>query len=246
MAMDWIKVRCDLRTHPKVVRVASALKSDRLRIVGALHAVWSIFDAHSIDGILHGYTLEILDEEIGWKGFSKALTMPDVGWMEITPDGIVMPRFDTHNGESAKRRATDSERKRQARKSVKPPDNSPKNVHQEPRPEKRREEITKVPLTSDTVAAVAPTTAPIARTELAPIPESVRTAISKSAGKRTARFNEHAPSNGHPPADVPSAEDTDETLDLEASAIGLHRLPNEPDHELQHRISALHSLKSTT
>ncbi|MQI04921.1 hypothetical protein EI057_02935 [Escherichia coli] len=32
MAGDWIKMRADLHTHPKVVRMASALKADRLRI----------------------------------------------------------------------------------------------------------------------------------------------------------------------------------------------------------------------
>ena len=47
MAGDWIKMRGDLGTHPKVVRIMSALKADRLRVVGGLHAVWSLFDAHS-------------------------------------------------------------------------------------------------------------------------------------------------------------------------------------------------------
>jgi hypothetical protein len=57
---DWIKVRADLHTHPKVVRILSALNavkhpqpvrtvSDTLRVVGALHAVWCVFDTHSID-----------------------------------------------------------------------------------------------------------------------------------------------------------------------------------------------------
>lgn len=115
MARDWIKMRCDLRTNPKIVRISSILKSDRLRTVGALHAVWSIFDAHSTDGILPGYSLETIDEEIGWKGFCKALTAPGVEWIIQTEDGLKMPRFEAHNGDSAKHRAEDSERKRIAR-----------------------------------------------------------------------------------------------------------------------------------
>jgi hypothetical protein len=39
MAGDWIQMRVALQTHPKVVRIASALKADRLRVVGGLH--WS-------------------------------------------------------------------------------------------------------------------------------------------------------------------------------------------------------------
>ena len=31
MASDWIKMRSDLFTHPKVVRMASALKADKKR-----------------------------------------------------------------------------------------------------------------------------------------------------------------------------------------------------------------------
>lgn len=44
MAGDWIKMRIDLQTHPKVFRMVSALKADRLRIIGGLHIAWSIFD----------------------------------------------------------------------------------------------------------------------------------------------------------------------------------------------------------
>lgn len=32
MAGDWIKMRADLHTHPKVVRISSALDADRLRV----------------------------------------------------------------------------------------------------------------------------------------------------------------------------------------------------------------------
>jgi hypothetical protein len=60
MAGDWIKMRADLRRHPKVVRMVSALNADRLRVVGGLHAVWSVFDEQTEDGFLPGYTP-------GWK-----------------------------------------------------------------------------------------------------------------------------------------------------------------------------------
>lgn len=114
MAGDWIKMRSDLFKHPKVVRIKSALQADALRTVGGLMSVWCLFDAHSVDGTLEGYTLEVIDEELRWSGFSKA--MLDVGWLIETGEGLALPEFDTHNGVSAKRRAQDADRKREDRK----------------------------------------------------------------------------------------------------------------------------------
>jgi hypothetical protein len=140
MAGDWIKMRIDLQTHPKVFRMVSALKADRLRIIGGLHIAWSIFDTHSDDGVLHGYSVDAMDAVVGWPGFTQA--MIEVEWASVQDDGsLVMPRFDEHNGASAKRRANDSERKRNDRKN-----NSVRNVSASDadktrtREEKRREE----------------------------------------------------------------------------------------------------------
>ena len=117
MAGDWIKMRIDLQTHPKVFRMVSALKADRLRIIGGLHIAWSIFDTHSHDGVLTGYTADAMDAVVGWPGFTQA--MIDVEWASVNDGGsLVMPRFDEHNGASAKRRANDSERKRNERKNA--------------------------------------------------------------------------------------------------------------------------------
>lgn len=113
MAGDWIKMRMDLQTHPKVVRIMSALRADKFRTIGGLHAVWCVFDAHSEDGILAGYTADAMDASIGWPGFAAA--MQSVDWLDETPQGLTMPRFDNHNGKSAKRRASDTERKRSVR-----------------------------------------------------------------------------------------------------------------------------------
>jgi hypothetical protein len=114
MAGDWIKMRMGLRTHPKVVRMSSALQADRFRVIGALHAVWCLADEHTEDGDLPGYSLSALDDSIGWPGFSAA--MRDVEWLIEGAQGLVLPRFDEHNGASAKRRAMEAERKRRGRK----------------------------------------------------------------------------------------------------------------------------------
>lgn len=132
MAGDWIKMRIDLKANPKVVRIASALKADRLRTIGGLYSAWCLFDAYSIDGTMEGYTSDILDEEIGFPGFANA--MKSVGWLDENAQGLVMPRFDAHNGQSAKRRAQDADRKKVSRMSASEADEL------RTREEKRREE----------------------------------------------------------------------------------------------------------
>jgi len=114
MAGDWIKMRCDLWTDPRVVRISSALKADKVRTIGALFWLWGIADAHSADGTLPGYTAEVVDSETGIAGFAAELHK--VGWLDVSPEGVSIPRFAEHNGRSAKRRAQDAVRKNSVRK----------------------------------------------------------------------------------------------------------------------------------
>ncbi|MGB7799838.1 DnaT-like ssDNA-binding domain-containing protein [Buttiauxella sp.] len=149
MAGEWIKMRADLHTHPKVVRMASALKADRLRVIGALHATWCLFDVHSTDGFLDGYTPETLDDMINFAGFSTA--MMAVGWLENKDGNLVMPRFDEHNGQSAKRRAQEASRKKTVRK-MSASDADKKRT----REEKRREDLKDKPPLSEGVDEIPP------------------------------------------------------------------------------------------
>lgn len=122
MAGDWIKMRIDLQSHPKVVRILSAMRrtdvhntTDKFRVIGGLHAVWSVFDTHSTDGALPGYTPELLDHIVGLDGIAQA--MIDVDWLLFDGEQtLAMPEFSEHNGKSGKRRAEDQKRKREERK----------------------------------------------------------------------------------------------------------------------------------
>src|SRR5690606_14755488 len=111
VAGDWIKMRTGLSRHPKIVRMASALSADRLRVIGGLHAVWCLFDEHSEDGNLEGYSPQVVDDLIGWEGFTSALIL--VGWAEEHGESLCLPEFESHNGQSAKRRAMEADRKRE-------------------------------------------------------------------------------------------------------------------------------------
>lgn len=125
MAGDWIKMRMDLHTDPKVVRITCAVcahgvrsesprSAQRCAVVGALHLVWSLFDTHSIDGELAGYSPDVIDDLVGMPGFAAA--MESVEWLERTPKGLAMHNFAKHNGQGAKRRAMHAERVRENRR----------------------------------------------------------------------------------------------------------------------------------
>ena len=128
MADNWIKMRTRLADDPHVVSILSALRADgpaetcqqvvtdTLRVVGALHTVWSIFDEQSCDGRLRGYTPEVMDRRIGWPGFSRA--MIDVGWLGYDGEVLEMHNFTVHNGQSAKRRAMNALYQQTHRESV--------------------------------------------------------------------------------------------------------------------------------
>jgi len=146
MAGDWIKMNKSLPRDPRVVRISSALKADRLRTVGGLLSAWCLFDEQTANGKLDGYTPELLDEIIGITGLADA--MISVGWLEFDGESLQVPRFEEHNGQSAKRRAQDSSRKLSARKAdICPPAKRTKSGL-----EKRREEKSVITLTSNNKA----------------------------------------------------------------------------------------------
>ncbi len=117
--MAWIKMRVELRGDLAVIRLGKILGLERDLIVGLLHRFWSWADGQSVDGRIPFLGLDDVDEEVGHKGFAAGLK--EVGWLVETKGGLQLPHYDRHNGESAKRRAADVERKRQDRASSSSP-----------------------------------------------------------------------------------------------------------------------------
>ena len=114
MAGDWIKMRMDLQDDPAVLFMAATLKCDRWAIIGRLHKVWCWADRHAdSDGRAAWVNGDFIDAECCLPGFAQA--MQSAGWLEVASDGVIFPDFDTHNGESAKKRSADARRKRESR-----------------------------------------------------------------------------------------------------------------------------------
>lgn len=113
MAGDWIKMRGNLWDDPRVGAIVDATDSSEAAVVGALYWLWSTADQHTEDGCMPGLTLRQIDRKTGVPGFAAA--MVSIGWITETPQGIVIAKFEEHNGTSAKRRATDAQRKANSR-----------------------------------------------------------------------------------------------------------------------------------
>ncbi len=116
MAGDWIKTRTNLSGDPAVKSMSRGLKIDVFSVVGRLHEFWSWADQHTNDGVLPLMVLDDVDEVTQKRGFGAEMVR--VGWLvELGSEGLSIPKWDRHNGESAKKRCMDQERQRSYRQA---------------------------------------------------------------------------------------------------------------------------------
>jgi len=142
MAGDWIKMRGNLWDDPRIAKLCDITDCGEAQIIGGLYWIWATADQHTENGIMPGLTLRQIDRKTGIAGFGQA--MCDIGWLADHPDGVRIIKFEEHNGQSAKRRASEAQRKANSRNVSAP--NADKEQTQlgqdaELEKEKRREEI---------------------------------------------------------------------------------------------------------
>jgi hypothetical protein len=113
MAGDWIKMRGNLWDDPRVGRICDLCDAGEAAVVGALYWLWATADQHTEDGAMPGLSLRQIDRKTGVPGFAAALVV--VGWLLDDPQGVVIVKFEEHNGASAKRRCGDAQRKANSR-----------------------------------------------------------------------------------------------------------------------------------
>ena len=155
MAGDWIKMTHALRRAPEVVRIASRLKRDssvtdvppgvlRHVTIACLYTLWCVADEHATeDGLLPGYGLGDIDLEVGVDGFASAVA--EEGWLKVRADGVELPKFERHNGNSAKKRIQATDRKRRERSTSEVSQEKRDNCHKKDgqKRDQRREEKSK-------------------------------------------------------------------------------------------------------
>ena len=103
MAGEWIKMRTNLWTDPRVSRLCDLTGQAEVAVIGGLYWLWASADDHSLDGVMPGLSIAGIDRRTGIAGFGSALVA--IGWIAETDGGITIAKFDEHNGASAKKRA---------------------------------------------------------------------------------------------------------------------------------------------
>lgn len=114
MAGDYVMIQHATARKIELRRVAATLGVTHAHALGLCVLAWMFFDEQTSDGIASGATSEMLDEVVGFSGFSHALR--DVGWLQVRDGSLAIPRFDRLMGESAKKRANDAARQRKHRR----------------------------------------------------------------------------------------------------------------------------------
>lgn len=109
---NWIKFSTDTPEKPEILEIAGTLDIDPDAVVGKLIRIWIWYDQHTVDGNAASVTsvtlMKRLDMSVGVTGFCKAAIK--AGWMMEEDGKLILPNFDRHNGETAKRRAQTANR----------------------------------------------------------------------------------------------------------------------------------------
>lgn len=108
MAGDWIKFEICTPDKAEVWQIADTLSIDPDAVVGKLLRVWTWFDQQTENGNAPSVTKKLLDRSVGVLGFCDACIF--AGWMTDDGTTLAIPRFDRHNGKTAKNRALTAKR----------------------------------------------------------------------------------------------------------------------------------------
>lgn len=147
MAGDWLKFEKATPDKPEVFAIAAKLDMDPDAVVGKLIRIWSWFDTHTMDGNGRSVTPSLLDRISGVTGFVAA--MAAVGWVVIDNDGVSLPNFHRHTGETAKGRALTAKRVAAHKEKGNAKGNASIVTAPLPREEKRTEEESKAVAAGD-------------------------------------------------------------------------------------------------
>lgn len=146
MAGDWLKIEATTPEKEEVIAITARMGWDDCDLtVGKLFRIWRWFDQQTTHGNASRVTKALLDRIVGVTGFCDA--MHEVGWLEFSDAGISLPKFDRHNGNTAKNRALTAKRVANHKSNAKSNDqgNAPTVSDALPREEKRREEVNNPP-----------------------------------------------------------------------------------------------------
>ena len=109
----WIKVETHTPDKAELRHIARRCQCSRAEAFLAFFRVLVWLDEQTEDGQVDYFTAADADEIAGLAGFGAALA--EVRWVHFGAGGAVVANWERHNGQSAKRRCLDAERKRVVR-----------------------------------------------------------------------------------------------------------------------------------
>ena len=109
----WIKVETHTPDKAEIRHIARLCGCSKAEAFLAFFRVFVWLDEQTDDGHVDFFTPADADDIAGLPGFGEALQ--EVRWITFGPSGAVVSNWERHNGQSAKRRCLDAERKRAVR-----------------------------------------------------------------------------------------------------------------------------------
>ena len=111
MAGDWIPVSVDLPGKPEVAMLSRILGKSTDECIGMLIRFWIWCQAHTDDGNLSGMDTAMISavSHVPERFFGA---LQQVGWLEVTESGCIIPNFERWFGGAAKRRLLEARKKR--------------------------------------------------------------------------------------------------------------------------------------
>ena len=110
----WIKIETHTPDKTEIRHIARLCRCTKAEAFLAFFRVFVWLDEETDDGQVEFFTPCDADDIGGLRGLGAALQ--EVGWIRFGPAGAAVAHWDRHNGQSAKRRCLDAERKRGVRK----------------------------------------------------------------------------------------------------------------------------------
>ncbi len=117
MAGHWIEWEKGLVRKPEVMRIARTLQCTPQHAAACCMMVWEWAEDVTENGVIPGLTAADVSFAAGVEGIGEAMIA--AGWLLETGDAVVLPNWERHNGEPAKRRMLDALRKRVQRREDK-------------------------------------------------------------------------------------------------------------------------------
>jgi hypothetical protein len=105
----------DLHECPEVIQISAETGLDVFSVIGRLGRLWGWFDRHTVDGrVSQKFVTHVtLDSFACHTGFAKAVE--NANWLSVENGVMILPHFERHNGETAKKRFQDADRQRKRR-----------------------------------------------------------------------------------------------------------------------------------